>query len=117
MIELGLLITAIVLAVILFPIGWIYSLLTARLSIKKLRYYFLTIAISIDQLGCVILGPLLNNIFVIEGGRLYGNEDNTISEILGHNKYTGHNTKLATILAKLLNKIDPDHVEKAAGYK
>ena len=73
-----LLILSIVLSVILLPVGWIYSLVTLRLKWSKLNAYAKNIALSIDQLGNVVL------------------------------------TKLGKWISKILNKIDPNHVEKAS---
>lgn len=76
--------------------------------------YAYSIALSIDQLGNVVCSNLFNDLLKKEGGYDFGNEDETISKVLGINKASGHLTKLGKLLADILNKIDPNHVEKAA---
>ena len=55
-----LLIIAIVLAIVLFPIGWLYTFFTFRAKPERLNSYAKTIALSIDQLGNVVLSNLFN---------------------------------------------------------
>ena len=109
-----LLIISILLSAILLPVGWLYSLFTLRLSIKRLGAYFKTIAISIDQLGNVVLSNLLNDVLINKNGYKFGDEDETISKVLGINK--ANNTLLRTgkIVSSILNRIDKNHVEKAS---
>ena len=109
-----LLILAIVLAIPLFIIGWLYSLITLRLKIKRLNDYALTIALSIDQLGNVVMSNLFNAILIQCDGVKFGNPDDTISAILGVNKRNNTLKYLGKLLASLLNKIDKNHVEKAS---
>jgi hypothetical protein len=89
----------------LFVIGLI-------LSSKKSKY-LLNVAISYDQLGNVLGGPLFNLILKKQGGRPFGDSDETISYVLGKNKRINKLTRLGTWIADGLNKIDPNHVEKA----
>lgn len=110
-----LLIIAIFLAIPLLPLGWLYSIFTLRSKPEKLNAYARVIALSIDQLGNVVLSNLFNDIMIKKGGYPFGDEDETISKVLGVNKYIKKLTWLGSLLADILNKIDPDHVEKAAG--
>ena len=107
-----LLIIAIVLSAILFPLGWLYSLFTFKLSIRKLSGYFKAIAISIDQLGNVVMANLLNDTLIKEHGHKFGNPDETISMVLGLNKRDKSLTKWGIKLTNILNKIEKDHIEK-----
>tara|TARA_R110001592_G_scaffold114472_3_gene314341 strand:- start:13337 stop:13690 length:354 start_codon:yes stop_codon:yes gene_type:complete len=109
-----LLILSIVLSVILLPVGWIYSLVTLRLKWSKLNAYAKNIALSIDQLGNVVLSNIMNDFLIKGEGYDFGNEDETISKVLGKNKETNTLTKLGKWISKILNKIDPNHVEKAS---
>lgn len=108
-----LLIIALVLSVILFPLGWLYSLFTFKLSIRRLGSYFKAIAISIDQLGNVVMSNLLDDTLIKEHGYKFGNPDETISMVLGINKRDKSLTKWGVRLANILNKIEDNHVEKA----
>jgi hypothetical protein len=110
-----LLIVAIVLSLILLPIGWFYSLITLRGDLKKLNSYTKLIALSINQLGNVVLSNLMNDTLIKENGYKFGNEDETISKVLGINKYYGKLTKLGKKISDILNWLDKDHVEKASG--
>lgn len=107
-----LLILALFLAVVLFPIGWLHGLITLRLSISRLSHYLLTIALSIDQMGNVILAPLFNAIMIKRNGYKFGDEDETISYVLGRNQITETLSKCGNLLANLLDWIDPNHCAK-----
>jgi len=70
-------------------------------------------AVSVDQLGNVVMSTLLNDIMITKYGHKFGDEDQTISMVLGVNKAMGTLTDKGKSLADFLNKIDPNHVEKA----
>tara|TARA_R110001632_G_scaffold125931_3_gene239427 strand:- start:1747 stop:2100 length:354 start_codon:yes stop_codon:yes gene_type:complete len=108
-----LLIIAILMSVILFPLGWLYSLFTFKLSIRKLSGYFKAIAISIDQLGNVVMANLMNDTLIKDNGHKFGDPDETISMVLGLNKREKSLTNMGIRIADILNKIEKDHVEKA----
>lgn len=107
-----LLVLALILAVVLFPIGWVYGLVTLRLSLARLSHYFLTIALSIDQMGNVILAPLFNKIMIKRNGYKFGDEDETISYVLGRNQITETLSKFGNLLANFLDWIDENHCSK-----
>ena len=114
MLGFVLLIISILLSVILLPLGWLYSLVTLRLSVKRLGAYFKTIAIAVDQLGNVVMSNLLNDILIKDYGYKFGDEDETISKVLGINKANNTLLKIGKIVSSILNKIDKNHVEKAS---
>lgn len=72
------------------------------------------IALSLDQMGNVVLCNLLNDLMIQRGGYKFGNPDDTISAVLGINKRIDMLTFGGKLLASLLNKIDKNHVEKAS---
>jgi 8-oxo-dGTP diphosphatase len=109
-----LLIIAILLSWILFPLGWFYSLITLRLKWSRLNDYALSIAISLDQMGNVVLSNVMNDLLIEKGGYRFGNPDDTISAVLGFNKKIGMLKKGGKLLSSLLNKLDANHVEKAS---
>ena len=111
-VNIILLILALILAVVLFPFGWLHGLITLRLSISCLSHYFLTIALSIDQLGNVILAPLFNGIMIKRNGYKFGDEDETISYVLGRNQITETLSKCGNLFANLLDWIEPNHCAK-----
>ena len=108
-----LLVIAVLMSIVLFPIGWVYSMITFKLSFKRLGGYWFVMAVSVDQLGNVVMGTLFNKLLRTKYGHKFGDEDQTVSMVLGVNKKMGTLTKLGKFIADLLNKIDPDHVEKA----
>jgi hypothetical protein len=91
-----------------FSILW-----TLILHPRKLSDYFWRFAIALDQLGNVTCQYTLNFVFIKKDGVLCGNEDQTVSYVIGANKQKGTLTKAGIYLAKILNKIEKDHVEKA----
>lgn len=110
--------TAILLSWILFPIGLAYSFI--RLMIKaKLRQYidhwnklFYTIALSIDQMGNVVLQYILNDTCIQKNGYKFGNPDKTISYQLGENKYFNTLTPFGLFISNVLDSLDENHCIK-----
>jgi hypothetical protein len=102
---------AVILGVVLYPIGMLYSLL--KLSFGYLNAVLKTFAIGIDQFGNVACKDLFNDTLIKKGGHRFGNPDETISKVLGLNKATNTLTKTGRALADFLNFIDPNHVENA----
>jgi 8-oxo-dGTP diphosphatase len=99
-----LLILAILLAVILFPIGFIFSMFY-----PKRGKYMYKIALGIDQLGNVVCARLFNFFLIDIEGHQFGNEDETISSVLGKNKKTNTLTLFGIALDMLLELIDKNH--------
>lgn len=118
-----LLLIAIVLAMVFFPVGIIFTTIasinegTGRKAIGYLSNSAKSIAIAIDILGNTVCADLLNNTMRKAGGYPFGNYRETISRVLGKNKELGTLSKAGTLLSSLLNLIDPNHVEKAANAK
>ena len=122
--SLLLIIVAIVLFIAISVIGiaWsFYSLFYGRTIGKALTgvsQYFKAIALSIDQLGNVAFAGLLNDVLIdktlLKLAHNFGDEDETISEVLGWNKLTGALSKTGVILSNILNFIDKNHVDNAA---
>ena len=108
-----LLIIAVLMSIVLYPLGWLYSLIKFKLSFKRLGSYWFVMAVSVDQLGNVVMGTLFNDIMIRKYGHKFGDEDQTVSMVLGVNKKMGTLTKLGKFIADVLNFIDKDHVEKA----
>lgn len=102
--------TAYILSMALFPIGFIYALVTFRVSKSK---YLFNLAFSIDKLGNATLGVAMNDLLKKKGGLSFGNYDQTISYTLGRNQQLGTLTKLGRIVAAILDFIDKDHCAKA----
>ena len=123
-------ITAIILALILYPFGMVYSFFRLMMGMKLkgwLRHldklYKIT-AISIDQTGNAALQHLFNDTlikrwYVDKGGyslknkHLFGDEDETISSVIGKNKKQGSLTRAGKALDYILESLDPGHSIKA----
>jgi hypothetical protein len=65
-------------------IGWVYGALTT----KDFNKYNRDIALAKDQLGNVILAPLLNKLLITKAGYKFGNRKETISGVIGKNYLT-----------------------------
>lgn len=106
-----LVILAICLSVVILPIGFAFQVITSLF--KAVDRYLFQIAKSIDQLGNVVCEHLFNVTLIKKNGYKFGNEDVTISHVLGVNKLNGTLTWTGAALSWLLNTIEKDHVEKA----
>lgn len=74
---------------------------------RKKQLY--NIARGIDQLGNVVCGRLFNLTLIKKTGYKFGNEDETISSVIGKNKKTNTLTIAGYLLDLLLDKIDKNH--------
>jgi len=74
------------------------------------------INIGIDQIGNVLLGEFMNR-YLIKNNKihLFGKVDETISYVIAKNR--GNLTKFGYIIAWILEKIDPGHLDKAIQFK
>jgi 8-oxo-dGTP diphosphatase len=99
--------------------GWVglaYTILTFLFRVrilgllKGLNKLFLRMAVSIDQLGNVLMQELFNAILIKkESLDKFGSEDETISSVIGKNQKRGMLTGAGNALNWVLNKIDPGH--------
>jgi len=99
-----LIIIAIILAILLFPFGFVYALFTVPKSA-----YFRGIAESIDQLGNHVMGPLFNQWMLRGDYYKFGNIDETVSSALGKNQRKGTLTRSGRFLNWVLNAFDKNH--------
>lgn len=104
-------IVSVVLFVFFAPFGFVYSI--AKYFFKGVNDYLLTIALSIDQVGNTIVSGLFNDIMIKKGGHPFGNEDETISSVLGKNQLTHTLTWLGKALNWILNLIEKNHSVRA----
>ena len=117
--SLGLLITAILLSLVLVPLGLLSSLIQCiRLwswtkAVNYVENILLSVAISIDLMGNVACKDFFNQTMLKRGGHPFGSNYETISKVLGINKSRETLTDFGRALANLLNFVDHNHVEKA----
>ncbi|GAA4279409.1 hypothetical protein [Aquimarina mytili] len=109
---------SIVLFITTTPLGFIYGIGYTLVThfFKGLGGFFLEIAISIDQLGNVIMQHLLNMLWLKKGGYKFGNRDETISSVLGKNKVQNTLTGFGKFIVKILDTIDSNHVLDSIDY-
>lgn len=97
-------ILSILLSIIIFPIAFIFSMFYS--GRKK---YLYKIALGVDQLGNVVCAKLFNFFLITNHGHQFGNEDETISSVIGKNKRANTLTLLGIMLDMFLELIDKNH--------
>lgn len=77
--------------------------------------YFLHISSAMSQIANAFSGKLLNKIMIKKGAAFvrFGNEDETISGVLGKNAELDTLSLFGRFIRRVLNTADPDHTEKA----
>lgn len=112
-------IISIILATIFIPIGMIWGLIVGfyqrkfREGLALLNRKLCVMAISIDQYGNVVCAELFNSTLIKSGSKnKFGDEDETISSVLGKNKLDGSLTRTGKILDTILDVIEKDHSTK-----
>ena len=120
MIGIVVFIIAILLSLILLPIGFIWSTVEAfwnrgwKSGWNRVSEYFFDMALSIDQLGNVTCKELFNDTLIVNSSKnRFGDPDETISSVLGKNKRDNTLTKPGKILSWILDKLDKNHVIKS----
>jgi 8-oxo-dGTP diphosphatase len=114
---MGILLTiiAVLLTVLLFPIGILLTLFINlykrrwRYAYKNLNEQFISIATSIDASGNVIFEDLFNLLLIKGSGYKFGNRKETISSVLGKNQRDKTLTLIGTALANILDMLDKNH--------
>jgi len=100
-----LLLVSIALAIVLFPIGFVWTCIKS----KRVYIFLYVIAYSIDQMGNVVCAYMFNRLIV--RAEVFGNPDETISSVMYQNK---HRLTLAgKALYWLIEKIDTGHFLEA----
>ncbi len=109
---------SITLFVLSAPFGFIYGLIHALFTrgFRGIGEYLLKVAISIDQLGNVLMQHLLNALWVKKGGYKFGNRDETISSAMGRNRKLNTLTVLGKAADSFLDVIDPGHSLNSIDY-
>ncbi|MBD0850817.1 hypothetical protein [Maribacter arenosus] len=117
-IGLLLFLISIVLVVFTTPLGFIYgvfhNLFTKGFS--GIGEFLLQIAISIDQLGNVVMQHLLNTLWIKKSGYKFGNRDETISSVIGKNKQLRTLTFFGKNMDRILEFIEANHSLNSIDY-
>lgn len=113
-----------VVAILLSPllvVGIVWSLIKLAIGMRlkdwwtRIGDYFFVCAKAIDQLGNVMCQDMFNSILIKDDTQPFGDEDETISSVLGRNYETNNLTSLGKALVWILDKLDPGHVQNAIG--
>ena len=109
--NLILLIIALFLFITIGSVSFVYTVIKRLLN--ACNSYFWQISLSLDQSGNVICQDPFNDILLKPEAEVkFGNEDQTISYVLGVNKKEGHLFFAGKVLAWIINLIDKMHIEK-----
>lgn len=100
-------IVALVLGVILYPLGIIYAFFDYLFE-NKWKKMFLSGALAIDVIGNTVCESLLNDI-LRTGGARFGDSRETISSVLGKLQRDNKLTRLGQGLAWVLDTIEKNH--------
>jgi 8-oxo-dGTP diphosphatase len=107
-------ITALILSIILLPIGFIYSV--GKKLFDSIDVYLYSISFQINRLGNYVCGDLFNDLLIkkkAKGKYSFGNLDKSISYCIGQNLLLGSLSKLGLFINKILNTIEKEHTIKA----
>ena len=115
MIGLILFILSNVLISLIYPIGFIYSVVLTlfKSGYKTLDDYLFRCALANDQHGNTFLAKLFNDVMIKTGGHKFGNPDETISSVLGKNKLMGKLSYFGKCLDFILHLLDNNHSIKS----
>ncbi|WP_222984832.1 hypothetical protein [Flagellimonas meishanensis] len=109
---------SIVLMTLTGPLGLLYGFLHKLFTkgITGIGEFALQIAISVDQLGNVVMQHLFNALWISKDGYAFGNRDETISSVLGKNKQLQTLTGFGRAIDGFLDFIDPNHSLNSIDY-
>lgn len=109
---------SIILLVVTGPLGLIFGFLQQLFTrgLRGIGEFSLQLAISVDQLGNVLMQHLFNWLWITKNGYQFGNRDETISSALGKNKQLGTLTGFGKAIDALLDLIDPNHSLNSIDY-
>ena len=109
-------IIALILTLLLCPIGIAYSLL--KMFLVFFSKLFMLVAIGMNRIGNVACADLFNDTLIKkESEHKFGDLKETISRVLGLNKRKATLTPLGKFVADTLNRLHKNHVEKASEDK
>ena len=94
--EIILFIVAIILIIVLTPINYFF--------VDKRSRYSRGIAFRLDIFGNIEYAPLFNASLIIKGGYRFGNPNETISKVLGHNILINKLSKAGKLLVRILTE-------------
>lgn len=115
-------IVAWILGIIFFPFCILWSIIEGFVGhrpitgLKKADRKLLFLAIAFDKYGNVVCGEMLNRYFITaHSTHLFGNIEETISEVIGYNLLNGTLSPLGHALNSFLNIFEENHSLVAIG--
>ena len=120
---LTLLILSILLVVVFTVLSFIYTIFYTAFTLKfqtginNFGSYMSKMALALDQFGNVSCSTLLQITLSKKGGFKFGDEDDTVSYILGRLKYQKKLTIFGKLMVLILHLIERNHVELAIESK
>lgn len=122
--TLGLIILAIGVITIITPIAFLWkTYVSITQENRKIREiiigtadFFLAIASSLDKLGNCAFGGFFNNLLLKDGIYKFGNNHETVSEVLGWAYSFNDLNANGLLLYNFLNYIDKNHCQKAKDF-
>jgi len=100
----------------LYPVAMAYTLIYCLIRWKNPSYYFRGMAISYDQLGNVMMQDVFNHTLKKKKSiHRFGDEDETISSVIGLNYVTNNLTVIGKGVRWFLDYVDHDHSRKSIG--
>lgn len=110
---------SVILMVLTAPMGLAYGILHAFFTdfLPGIGDYCMKMAVSVDQLGNVIMQHLLNLLWINKDGYKFGNSDETISSALGKNVRMDTLTGFGKMINAMLDFIDPNHTLDSIEYE
>lgn len=97
----------------------LYYIITFRWisGFKQLNNWFYKMALSLDQFGNVCNRETLKILLSKKDGHPFGDEDDTVSYVIGRNKYKRKLTVFGWMLERILNLCERNHCEIAIQKK
>lgn len=120
---LALFILALVLTIPLTLLSFIVTPISYIIKFKWIQglndfgSYLRRLAVSVDQFGNGSCATMFQFILTKKGALKFGEIDDTVSYVLGRNKYKNKLTIFGKLIVFVLDVIDRDHVEKAINHK
>lgn len=103
---------ALILSVLMYPIGIIYAFFDYLFE-SKFKKMFLSSALAIDLIGNTVCETLFNDILRTSKGYRFGDSRETISSVLGKNQRDNTLSAMGKFLANVLDFIDKDHCKRS----
>ena len=105
---------AVLLVVLLTPLALFAKIILSIWRRKFDSEWFKRLALSLDQLGNVIADDFFNWLLIRDDCIApFGDEDETVSSVLGKNYLANNLTVFGRALRYLLHRIDPNHSVKS----